>query len=183
MNVIVTDLATARDLLAGEHMSGGRVRDELARQWREVEIALTGPQSATHTWMWTSSSISSTSPARPSPDRSSGTAVAPGGCVSPPPSRTAYGAGSLTGLSVVNPATGQLVAAPAEPGGHPAYEHGFVTVASQARAGRHADGSPWLLVADTAWAMPWRALWPMSRRTPRIGGQGLQRRPADDRPA
>ena len=49
---------------------------------------------------------------------------------------------------------------PAEPGGHPAYAHGFVRVAPGARAGRHADGTPWLVVADTAWAMPWRAIVP-----------------------
>ena len=30
--------------------------------------------------------------------------------------------------------------------------------AADARAGRHADGTPWLVVADTAWAMPWRAV-------------------------
>ena len=58
------------------------------------------------------------------------------------------------------PATGQLVAAPAEPGGHAVFEHGFVTVAPHARAGVHADGFPWLVVGDTAWAMPWRAVLP-----------------------
>ena len=65
---------------------------------------------------------------------------------------------SVRGEFEVSPARGQLTSAPAEPGGHPVYAHGFVTVAPEARAGRHADGTPWLAVADTAWAMPWRAV-------------------------
>ncbi len=65
---------------------------------------------------------------------------------------------SVRGDIPVHPDRGQLTAGPAEPGGHPAYEHGFATVPPQARTARYADGSSWLVVADTAWAMPWRAV-------------------------
>jgi hypothetical protein len=128
------------------------------RQWREVEIALTGPTLANpyleldvvvdfvH-----ESGETLTRPAFWDGGRSWRVRFA---------STRADGSWtwSVRGDVEVSPASGRLTAMPAEPGGHPAYEHGFVTVAPQARAGRHADGTPWLVVADTAWAMPWRAL-------------------------
>lgn len=73
--------------------------------------------------------------------------------------------------AATSPSEGELTTAPAEPGGHPAYAHGFATIAPQARAARYADGSPWLVVADTAYrrcrAVPW---WTTSRPTPPTDG-------------
>lgn len=36
-------------------------------------------------------------------------------------------------------------------------EHGFLTMSPGGRSVMHADGTPWLMVADTVWAIPWRA--------------------------
>ncbi|SDD94820.1 apiosidase-like domain-containing protein [Auraticoccus monumenti] len=56
------------------------------------------------------------------------------------------------------PVTGTLTAAPAHADArHPALRHGFTRLAAGGRGLVHADGSPALVVADTAWAMPWRA--------------------------
>ncbi|MYS50533.1 DUF4038 domain-containing protein, partial [Streptomyces sp. SID6013] len=56
----------------------------------------------------------------------------------------------LTGL------TGTITAGPAEPGNR--FErHGFWTMSPGGRSLVHADGTPAVLVADTAWALPWRA--------------------------
>ena len=38
-----------------------------------------------------------------------------------------------------------------------AFEHGFWRMSSSGRQLEHADGTPALMVADTAWALPWRA--------------------------
>jgi hypothetical protein len=38
-----------------------------------------------------------------------------------------------------------------------AFEHGFWRMSSSGRQLVHADGTPALMVADTAWALPWRA--------------------------
>jgi len=43
-----------------------------------------------------------------------------------------------------------------EPSG-PAFEHGFWRMSPSGRQLVHADGTPALMVADTAWALPWRA--------------------------
>jgi hypothetical protein len=133
---------------------------QAARQWREVEIALTGPhvsdpylgveivvdfvhesgERVTRPAFWDGGRTWRVRFASTRPDGSWRWTVRAG--------------------PAVTPGTGQLVSAPAEPGDHPVFEHGFVTVAPNARAGRHANGSPWLVVADTAWAMPWRAILP-----------------------
>ena len=56
------------------------------------------------------------------------------------------------------PASGSLTAAPADQtAGHPALRQGFTRLAPSSRGLVHADGTPALVVADTAWAMPWRA--------------------------
>ncbi len=133
---------------------------QVARQWREVEITLTGPQ-VSEPYLGVDlvvdfvheSGQTLTRPAFWDGGRTWRVRFA---------SPLANGVWRWTahGAPAVNPGTGELMAAPAEPGGHPAYEHGFVTVAPHARAGQHADGSPWLVVADTAWAMPWRAILP-----------------------
>jgi len=54
--------------------------------------------------------------------------------------------------------TGTVVCADGggEPGG-PAFEHGFWRMSPSGRQLVHADGTPALMVADTAWALPWRA--------------------------
>lgn len=36
-------------------------------------------------------------------------------------------------------------------------KHGLLRMSPQGRSVEHADGSPFLVVADTAWALPWRA--------------------------
>ncbi len=70
-----------------------------------------------------------------------------------------------------------------EPGG-PAFEHGFWRMSPSGRQLVHADGTPALMVADTAWALPWRATPEQVQDVrPRPPGQGVQRRPADDGPA
>ena len=38
-----------------------------------------------------------------------------------------------------------------------AFEHGFWRMSPSGRQLQHADGTPALMVADTAWALPWRA--------------------------
>src|SRR5689334_1596020 len=38
-----------------------------------------------------------------------------------------------------------------------AFAHGFWRMSSSGRQLEHADGTPALMVADTAWALPWRA--------------------------
>jgi hypothetical protein len=56
------------------------------------------------------------------------------------------------------PAAGVLDAAPSPEGiRHPALRHGFARLAAHRRGLVHADQTPALVVADTAWAMPWRA--------------------------
>lgn len=53
---------------------------------------------------------------------------------------------------------GSLTAAPGDPRHpHAAIRHGFLRREPGGRALTYADGSSALLVADTAWAMPWRA--------------------------
>ncbi|MEV0231975.1 DUF4038 domain-containing protein [Nonomuraea sp. NPDC050786] len=45
----------------------------------------------------------------------------------------------------------------AEPGAHRFRRHGFWRMSPGGRSLVHADGTPAILVADTAWALPWRA--------------------------
>lgn len=53
---------------------------------------------------------------------------------------------------------GVLVAeGPVASAGHPSQRHGFLRASDGMRALVHADGSPHLVVADTPWALPWRA--------------------------
>ncbi|MBT8225312.1 MAG: DUF4038 domain-containing protein [Dactylosporangium sp.] len=65
-----------------------------------------------------------------------------------------------TSASVADPGlhgvTGSITAAPAA--GATAFDrHGFWRMSPGGRSLVHADGTPALLVADTAWALPWRA--------------------------
>ena len=53
--------------------------------------------------------------------------------------------------------SGELVCAAGPPGGHRFEQHGFWRMSPGARSLVHADGTPALLVADTAWGLPWRA--------------------------
>jgi hypothetical protein len=127
---------------------------EVARQWREVEITLTGPQ-VSDPYLDLDIVVDFVHDSGETVTRP---AFWDGGRTWRVRFASPFADGSWRwiahGAPIVNPATGQLVAAPAEPGGHPAFEHGFATVAPNARAGTHADGAPWLVVADTAWAMP-----------------------------
>jgi hypothetical protein len=59
--------------------------------------------------------------------------------------RTAAGGGSLTAVD------------PQREHPHPALRHGFLRVGGSGRALQHADGTSALVVADTPWALPWRA--------------------------
>src|SRR5262245_31213459 len=53
--------------------------------------------------------------------------------------------------------SGQLVCAVGTPMEHRFYRRGFWRMSPGRRNLVHADGTPALLVADTAWALPWRA--------------------------
>jgi hypothetical protein len=54
--------------------------------------------------------------------------------------------------------SGRTASRPAEQGhAHPALTRGLLRAADSQRAFCYADGSPLFLVADTAWALPWRA--------------------------
>jgi hypothetical protein len=56
------------------------------------------------------------------------------------------------------PDSGELLAGPSEPGhAHPALSHGLLRPADSRRALCLADGTPYFLVIDTAWGLPWRA--------------------------
>ncbi len=52
---------------------------------------------------------------------------------------------------------GELVCAPASPANNRFCQHGFWRMSPGGRNLVHADGTPALLVGDTAWALPWRA--------------------------
>ena len=132
----------------------------VARQWREVEIALAGPQleepylelDLAVDFIHDSGEML-TRPAFWDGDRTWRVRFAS-------PRADGIWRWTVRGDATVSPAEGELTAAPAVPGGHPAFEHGFPTVVPNARAGTYADGSPWLVVGDTAWAIPWRATLP-----------------------
>ena len=53
--------------------------------------------------------------------------------------------------------SGELLVEPGPPPDHRFYRHGFWHMSPGGRSLIHADGTPALLVADTAWALPWRA--------------------------
>ena len=54
-------------------------------------------------------------------------------------------------------ATGEVVVADAAPTGHAFHDHGFWRMSPGGRNLMHADGTPAILVGDTAWALPFRA--------------------------
>src|SRR3954452_22727101 len=53
--------------------------------------------------------------------------------------------------------SGTLEAATAAAMGHAFYDHGFWRMSPRGRSLVHADGTPAILAADTAWGLPWRA--------------------------
>jgi hypothetical protein len=53
--------------------------------------------------------------------------------------------------------TGDVISEPGPPTEHRFYRHGFWHMSPGGRSLVHADGTPAVLVADTAWALPWRA--------------------------
>ena len=53
--------------------------------------------------------------------------------------------------------TGTLRCREAEAAGHAFVDHGFWRMSASGRHVVHVDGTPALVVADTAWALPWRA--------------------------
>lgn len=53
--------------------------------------------------------------------------------------------------------SGELVCESGAPTGHRFYRHGFWRMSPGRRSLVHADGTPALLVGDTAWGLPWRA--------------------------
>jgi hypothetical protein len=67
----------------------------------------------------------------------------------PEPGRWRWTSGPDDGVLDVRPAT------PDEP--NPFYAHGFWRMSPGGRSLVHADGTPAILAADTAWALPWRA--------------------------
>ncbi|MEI8310536.1 MAG: DUF4038 domain-containing protein, partial [Verrucomicrobiota bacterium] len=52
---------------------------------------------------------------------------------------------------------GRLQAVPGFPGGTRFDRHGLLRMSPGGRSVIHADGNPFFMVADTAWALPWRA--------------------------
>jgi hypothetical protein len=52
---------------------------------------------------------------------------------------------------------GSLTCEAGEPTTHRFYRHGFWRMSPGKRSLVHADGTPAILVGDTAWALPWRA--------------------------
>jgi hypothetical protein len=130
----------------------------LARQWHPVQVTLTGPQ-LDHPYTDSDPWVDFT--------HSSGDVIArpafwDGGQRWLVRFASTHASGTWTWRlresAGWRPAGGTLMAAPADAGaGHPALRHGFARVASGGRGLVHADGTPALVVADTAWAMPWRA--------------------------
>lgn len=53
--------------------------------------------------------------------------------------------------------SGEVICEAGPPSDHRFYRHGFWSMSPGGRNVVHADGTPALLVADTAWALPWRA--------------------------
>ena len=53
--------------------------------------------------------------------------------------------------------SGEIVCESGPPTHHRFYQHGFWRMSPGGRSLVHADGTPALLVGDTAWALPWRA--------------------------
>jgi hypothetical protein len=53
--------------------------------------------------------------------------------------------------------SGEIVCESDRPADHRFYRHGFWRMSPGGRSLVHADGTPALLVGDTAWALPWRA--------------------------
>jgi hypothetical protein len=64
---------------------------------------------------------------------------------------------SSTGDAGLTGNTGHVVVDEGAPTGHAFYDHGFWRMSPGGRNLMHADGTPALLVGDTAWAMPFRA--------------------------
>jgi Protein of unknown function (DUF4038)/Domain of unknown function (DUF5060) len=75
--------------------------------------------------------------------------------------RWTWQSASSTGDSGLTGVTGEVIVddgPPATPSiGHAFYDHGFWRMSPGGRNLVHADGTPAILVADTAWAMPFRA--------------------------
>jgi hypothetical protein len=57
----------------------------------------------------------------------------------------------------LNNVSGEVRVDPADGGEHRFYRHGFWRMSRGGRSLVHADGTPAILVGDTAWALPWRA--------------------------
>lgn len=129
----------------------------LAPQWREIEIDLPGPEAAnpyTDVDLWVTFCHHAGEVLTRPAFFDGGTTWKVRFASTQPDGNwtwTAHGDPSVDGL------TGELLAAPPVPGGHSAYERGFWRISASGRTLEHADGSSVLVVADTAWAMPWRA--------------------------
>ena len=65
-------------------------------------------------------------------------------------------AGSIADSGLVGQ-HGDIVCEAGKPTSHRFYRHGFWRMSPGGRNLIHADGTPALLIADTAWALPWRA--------------------------
>ena len=61
------------------------------------------------------------------------------------------------GSAGVSEARGEVTVAEAQPSGNAFYDHGFWRMSPGGRNLMHADGTPAILVGDTAWALPFRA--------------------------
>jgi hypothetical protein len=64
---------------------------------------------------------------------------------------------SPTGDPGLTGVTGRITVSERPPTGHAFYDHGFWRMSPGGRNLVHADGTPAILVADTAWALPFRA--------------------------
>ncbi|HEU5098035.1 MAG TPA: DUF4038 domain-containing protein [Roseiflexaceae bacterium] len=132
----------------------------LAHPWREVEITLTAERDYSHPYtdldVW-ADFIHDTGATLRRPAFWDGGRVWKIRFASPTASgRWAWRSHSSVADAGLAEQSGELVceAAPAD---HRFYRHGFWRMSAGRRNLVHADGTPALLAADTAWALPWRA--------------------------
>ncbi|WP_114559527.1 apiosidase-like domain-containing protein [Desertihabitans aurantiacus] len=128
-----------------------------APQWQQVEITLTGPTADnpyTDVDLWVDFTHDSGDTLRRPAFFDGGTTWRVRFASTLPTGRWTW---SAHGHPAVDGTIGELTAAPPDPRPHPATRHGFWRLSPTARTLEHADGTPVLVVADTAWALPWRA--------------------------
>ena len=135
--------------------------DTVARQWSEIEIALTGPEVANpylEVDAWATFHHSGGDEVRRPLFWDGGTTWRARFASPRPSGQWRWEVHTARPEHRFRAAAGHLIAAAAVPHHpHRALTRGLVTAHPHGRTFRYADGSPALFVLDTAWAMPWRA--------------------------